>query len=579
MSGSFRQDSLVSKSSKIWIVAAGAVVALAVMAIGLGRPAFRHFKETRSLARARAFAAKGDYRSAVLSLRVALALNSSNVVAARLMADILDRGQSPSSLAWRKRVAELEPSFNNQLVLAACVLRYEQPPFSTAAQALEGCRSVGETNTAYHLLASQLALKLGRLADAETHWQSAVRLDPTNRQYQLNLATIRLRSTDAKTADAARHAMAQLSTDPVLGIATLRSLAADSLSRRDLAAAEDYSRRLQTQPQATLEDRLLYLTVLSENHSPDLSQSLAHVQRVCGTNAVMVSQTISWMNTRSMARAALEWTASLPAASREAVPVALAEAECYMSLADWRGLQDRLVGHRWEEQEFLRLGLLTRALREQGDTENAGRNWRQAVSAASVQPGLTLTLVQLARTWGWNEEAKDLLWGSYKRVPSEEWPLKLLVQEYAAQEDSQGLYRVYQALLERHGQSIEFKNNVATLGLLLGRDLARSTELAREVYNASKTNATLVSTYAFALHAQGKTAEGLQLLQSFPEAELLQPEVALYYGVLLAATGEHRKAEPYFIAAEKRRPLAEERLLLEQSRGKRLKTQGSPERS
>ena len=101
---------------------------------------------------------------------------------------------------------------------------------------------------------------------------------------------------------------------------------------------------------------------------------------------------------------------------------------------------------------------------------------------------------------------------------------------------------------------------------MLGRDLARAQALAREVYDAGKTNAMLVSTYAFALHAQGKGAEGLKLMQAFPESDLQRPEVALYYAVLLAAAGERNQAEPYFAAAEKGRPLPEERRLLDQAR-------------
>jgi hypothetical protein len=56
------------------------------------------------------------------------------------------------------------------------------------------------------------------------------------------------------------------------------------------------------------------------------------------------------------------------------------------------------------------------------------------------------------------------------------------------------------------------------------------------------------------------------LLQTFPDAELKRPEVALYYGVLLASTGEKGKAEMYFAAAEKGKPLAQERALMAEAR-------------
>src|SRR5207245_2194262 len=148
----------------------------------------------RSMKLAQVALAKGDDRSAFLELRVALAINSSNLAGTRLMADLFDRGQSPAALGWRRRVSELEPSLGNRILFAACALRYEKPPFPIAAQALEDMRPSAETNTGYHLVASQLALKLNRLGEAETHLQSAARLEPTNRLYQLNLATLRLQS-------------------------------------------------------------------------------------------------------------------------------------------------------------------------------------------------------------------------------------------------------------------------------------------------------------------------------------------------------------------------------------------------
>jgi len=99
------------------------------------------------------------------------------------------------------------------------------------------------------------------------------------------------------------------------------------------------------------------------------------------------------------------------------------------------------------------------------------------------------------------------------------------------------------------------------LGLLLNRDLAC------EVYEAGKTNATFVSTYAFALHVQTNTAGGLKLMQTLLETELQRPNIAAYYAILLAAAGRRDQARPFFAAAEKAQLLPPERRLLAQARG------------
>jgi hypothetical protein len=347
----------------------------------------------------------------------------------------------------------------------------------------------------------------------------------------------------------------------------LRSLTADAITRHDAAGAAEYGRKLGGSTQTTLEDRLLELSALDEAKAPDFPATLAKVQTECKSNSITVAQVVSWMNGHRLARPALDWFATLPAPLRETLPAPLAEADCYMTLKDWAGLQSRLVGHRWDEQDFLRLAMLARALREQNQTEMAGRNWRLSLNAAKTRPEQLLVLLQLVRGWGWEDETKDLLWAIAERIPTEEWPLQILERGYAAKQDSDGLYRVYQALLEKHPESSLFKNNVATLGLLLGRNKAHSVTLAREAYDRVKTNAIIASTYAFALHTEGKTADALKLLQTFPDTELQRPEVALYYGLLLASAGEKGKAEGYFAAAEKGKPLPQEKALMSEARG------------
>ena len=566
----FRYAVIVSGPKKICIIAILGLMVIAIPSgIWFGRPAYHRYKEKRAVNQAQVFINKGDLRSAILSLRLAIALNSSNVTSTRMMADVFDQGHSPAALAWRRRVSELEPNLENKIILAACALRYEKPPFLIADSTLQSIAAQGETNTGYHLVASQLALKLNRLADAEAHLKAAARLDPTNHLHQLNLATVRLQSADTNIAEGARRDLASLTSEPTLGLPALRSLTADSITRHQLPEAEDYSRRLAAHAEATLEDRLLHLTALSESKSVDFSNALARVEQECGTNSIKLAQTVSWMNAHGLARDALSWMASLPDSIRNAPPASLAEADCYMTLGDWPGLQARLVGHRWEEQEFLRLAMLTRSLREQGQNEMAGRNWRLSLSAASARPEFLLVLLQLARAWAWDDETKELLWVIVGKLPSEEWPLENLRRIYMIKQDSEGLYRVYQALLEKHPHSAELKNNVATLGLLLGHNRARSAELAREVYEVGKTNATLVSTYAFSLYNEGKTTEALALMQALPEADLQNPEVALYYGLLLASAGDVGKAEAYFVAAEKGHPLPQERALLAKARQRR----------
>ena len=82
----------MSKASKIWNAIVVAVVVALVAGLWFGRPAYHRHKEARSMKQARAAMARNDFRTAALNLRVALALNSSNLAATRLMADLSRRG-------------------------------------------------------------------------------------------------------------------------------------------------------------------------------------------------------------------------------------------------------------------------------------------------------------------------------------------------------------------------------------------------------------------------------------------------------------------------------------------------------
>ena len=68
---------------------------------------------------------------------------------------------------------------------------------------------------------------------------------------------------------------------------------------------------------------------------------------------------------------------------------------------------------------------------------------------------------------------------------------------------------------------------------------------------------------------QGRNKQGLAVLQKLPPAELAQPSVEIYYGVLLAATGKADQARPWLqIAQTKAHLLPEEKQLLSTALGK-----------
>ena len=89
--------------------------------------------------------------------------------------------------------------------------------------------------------------------------------------------------------------------------------------------------------------------------------------------------------------------------------------------------------------------------------------------------------------------------------------------------------------------------------------------LAREVYEQEPKNVDYASTYAFSLCLQGDVKKALQVLAGFSEAELEQPQIAAYYGVMLANSGDFSRAAKFLDLGEKADLLLEERKLVEKA--------------
>jgi len=554
---------------------------LAILAVGwwYGRPAYRHYKEKRLVPQALAFLQKKEYPKAWLSVRQIFALDPTNVAACRIMADLAELGRSPQTVVWRRKVAELDPSIDNRLVLASCALRFENPPFPLATKTLESLPPDAKQNPTFHVVSAERAIKLNHLAEAETHLLEAGKLEPTNQLHQLNVTVLRLQSPDAKIVAEARTRLESFIPDSQYGIVALRSLAAEALNRKDFSTAERFSSQVLANTNSSFSDRIQHLDVLSMGDgrrktedgsrselpspiSPLVSSNLSALQRTASTNVADIYELATWLNRRELSSEALTWLTSLAPTVRTQAPVPVLIADCYMLKKDWPMLENWLREQKWGDQEFLRLAILSRALRSQGETNVATINWNRAVRAASEKADLLAALLRVAQGWGWATEAEELLWQIAKQFPDERWAMQLLEKTYLEARNTAGLFKVYSAMNRVAPKDLLVKNNLATICLLLKTNTAQAHQFASEVYAQYPTNSAVATTYAFSLHTQGKTSEGLAALTKLPAQELQQPSTAAYYAVLLNAAGDAAQAEKYAALATRAPLLPEEAALL-----------------
>jgi hypothetical protein len=217
---------------------------------------------------------------------------------------------------------------------------------------------------------------------------------------------------------------------------------------------------------------------------------------------------------------------------------------------------------KWKEFDFLRLAMLARAYREQRQEFAAQTEWRAAVRATSDHARQLAALARMANKWGWGKEKEEVLKLIVERFPGERWALQSLNHHYLATGNTRGLHKIYSTLVEYDANDFAAKNNLAATSLLLNLQTNKAHEMAHEAWLKATNNVAFASTYAWSLHLQGRTAEGLAVLDALPPERLESPGVALYYGAMQVAVNAPAKAKKHLALAETGQLLPEEKTLL-----------------
>jgi Flp pilus assembly protein TadD len=522
--------------------------------------------ETRYARQAEQFMLKGDFARAYLRVRQVMDINPDNVAACRVNAELADWANSPFALYWRQRTVLLAPTSTNRLALASTALKAESFPFPTAAKALDEIETAFRRTANYQMVAGALAIKLGRFSDAEQHYDEAHKLDPDNPVARMSLAVVQLQSRDPKVVSDSRITLDLLNTYGKLGILPLRSLVAESAAAGDFSRAERLSSQVLTNAQASFGDRMLHLTILHAAGRTNFQSFLKETQQRALEHPVYVGELAAWLNQSGFASQALTWLQELPRQVSIQGLIPLAQADSYVALGKWKELETYLLAERWVGQDHIRIAMLTLAIKNQLGSQGSALVWDRAVRLAADAPTALNMLGQMAWSWGWVAEAEQVLWHAAGKFPKQLWPLTSLQNIYIARRDTPGLRRVSRALMEQDPKDNLARNNFTMLSLLYGKDLTSAHKDAAELYASEHLNPVFASTYAFSLYLQGKTKEGIEVLRALKPEELANPSVAVYYGVLLAATGEAQAAKGYLDKSAKAFLLPEELALVSSAR-------------
>ncbi len=537
---------------------------LFIFAIWGGARFYYNWQEKHVLRRAAAFLSGGDVRAAGLSARRAYQLNARSVPAARMLAEIAEAAGDRTALDWREKAVQLNPeSMPDQIALARTAVRFED--FAMAERALAEVTEPAKT-ASYYAMSARLAVAKKDSAQAREHWVRAVALEPENKTYQMELATISLTLPDAALRDPARAKLEELRRDPGQRVAATRALLMDgATNRKDTAQVLQLARELREYTEASFSDALLYLDILRQLQHPDYISVLTDLEEKAKANPNDLATLLSWMNKSGLGALALSYARRLQPELLVEWPVPLALADSHAGVGDWTGLEEWTKAHTWGGMEFLRRAYLARALREQEKTVAAEREWNLAKKEVSNQARLLALLTRTVIGWRWTDEAVDLLWTLAKEPSERREALRGLYQHYSETGDTAGLYRTLLRLVEIMPEDLSLQNNLAQIGLLLDADPARARKLAADLYQKDPKDPAYVSTYAFSLFANGNAAQAVRVMEALSEEQLRAPAFAAYYGMFLAGAGQIEKARDFLELGAAAPLLPEEKALFERA--------------
>jgi hypothetical protein len=549
---------------KLFLGTLAAIIALILLAWG-GCRTYQRWEERHQVRQATLFLEHGDFKSAGLSARRALQLNLNSTGAMRIMAQLAEKAGDRVALNWRRKVLQLEPNSTEDAIrLSDCAVQFGDVP--TAEKTLSAVSAAGKNTADFHAAAGRLAKARKNASEAKREFAQAHQLAPSSENYQLEYALACLEQGEVAARAEGIAILEQLRNSPAQRGAATRALLIDGAAHRHHPEElRNLARDLQSYPESSFADRLLYLDLLRQLRDPEYAAYLSELEKAASTNPADFGALLSWMNMNSMSLVAIDFAKSLPVDILTKWPVPWSLAEAHAKVGDWPELQTLAQTENWGEFEFLRHAYLARAFRGENNPAAATREWTDATRAASARPQSLLLLARTIYDWGWKNESIDLLWQltKYREVQFE--ALRALYVYYQKGHDTQGLYRVLSRLSEMDRDDIKVENNLAQVSLLLRVDLERAGKRAAELYRKQSSEPAYVSTYAFSLYARGDAQGAVNAMSKLRAEQLQDPSVAAYYGIFLAAVGDKEKARTYLTRGRQADLLREEKALLERA--------------
>jgi predicted Zn-dependent protease len=549
------------------VLAVIAGFALGLLVLSIGPKFVNAWRESRLLRQAETNLKQGNFNAANDAARQALQIDRDSLAAYQILAEATEKQNRAETVVWRAQIARLQPrDIDSQLNLASAALRFGQ--LDAARKALDSVPKENRESAPYHVVAGWLARAQGDEAGQERHFAAALEKEPRNETYQYNLGAVRIKSPDSQKNAQARDALEQLAKSAPFRAGSLRALLNDAIRRNDLKAADRFAQELQLSPQVTFADDLLCLDFYKKLDQKKLATLLEKVKPLAARQPEDLAALMAWMNGNGMSAEVLRWMEKLPPEKTANPPPAIEVADAFAAQKNWSRLRRWTKSTNWGDAQYLGLAYQAYA-RQQSRQEGADAEsvslWHDAERACEENHEREIRLARLASKWNLPSQAEQL-WLRVAHNPlSRREALDALFEIYRASNDLPNLYLTAMRLHETSPEEPLIAAEYARLSIILDRNQSEGQRVAKEAFDQAPTEPRCAVAQALSLNSQGRTPEGIVILQKLPAEKLHDARVALYLAVLLVSDGKADAAREFIDAANSGFAFPEEKKLLHEA--------------
>ncbi len=549
------------------VLAVIAGFALGLLVLTIGPKLVNTLRESRWLRQAEANLKQGNFNGANDAAQQALQINHDSLPAYQILAEATEKQNRAETVVWRAEIARLRPrDIDSQLNLASAALRFGQ--LDAARKALESVPKENRESAPYHVVAGWLARAQGDEAGQERHFAAALAKEPGNETYQYNLAAVRIKSPDPQKNADARATLEHLVKSAPFRAGSLRALLNDAIHHSNLAAADRFAQELQLSSQVTFSDDLLCLDFYKKLDQKKLVALLEKVKPLAARQPDDLAALMEWMISNGMSAEVLRWTEKLPPEKTANPPPAIEVAAAFTAQKNWSRLRRWTKGGNWGDSEYLRLAYQAYAKqqsRQEGADAESASLWHDAERACEENPEREIRLARLASKWNLPSQAEQL-WLRVAHNPlSRREALDALFEIYRASNDLPNLSLTAMRLHETSPEEPLIAAECARLSIILDRNPGEGQRVAKQAFEQAPTEPPCVVAQALSLNSQGRTSDGIAVLQKLAPEKLHDARVALYLAVLLLNDGKADEAHEFIDAANSGFVFPEERKLLQQA--------------